>query len=93
MREQLFTLSRTQGEEMWRRFKQTDDLALPLSYTNATFAEDRLSEQRIGRLRRLVDADDHGLDTPLRSVERGGPAAGVCLAAAVVGGALACAAP
>ena len=25
MREQLFTLSRTRGEEMWRRFKQTDD--------------------------------------------------------------------
>jgi transposase len=25
MREQLFTLSRTQSEDMWRRFKQTDD--------------------------------------------------------------------
>jgi transposase len=25
MREKLFTLSRTQREEMWRRFKQTDD--------------------------------------------------------------------
>jgi transposase len=25
MREKLFTLSRTQREDMWRRFKQTDD--------------------------------------------------------------------
>src|SRR5215208_385885 len=25
MREKLFTLSRTQSEDMWRRFKQTDD--------------------------------------------------------------------
>ena len=70
MREKRFTLSRSQREEMWRRFKQTDDLALTLFYTNATFAEDPLSEQRIGRLRRLVDADDRGLDTPLRSLER-----------------------
>jgi hypothetical protein len=70
MREKLFTLSRSQREEMWRRFKQTDDLALTLYYTNSTFAEDPLSEQRIGRLRRLVDAYDRGLDTPLRSVER-----------------------
>jgi hypothetical protein len=25
MREKLFSLSRTQREDMWRRFKQTDD--------------------------------------------------------------------
>ena len=56
MREKRFTLIRSQREEMWRRFKQTDDLALTLYYTNSTFAEDPLSEQRIGRLRRLVVA-------------------------------------
>jgi len=53
-----------------RRFKQTDDLALILSSTNATFAEEPLSEQRISRLRRLVDGYDRDLDTPLRRVER-----------------------
>jgi hypothetical protein len=70
MREKRFTLRRSQRAELWRRFKQTDDLALTLYYTNSTFAEDPLSEQRIGRLRRLVDADDRGLNTPLRSVQR-----------------------
>jgi len=70
LREKRFTLHRSQCEELWRCFTQTDDLALTRSYTNATFAEDPLSEQRIGRLRRLVDADDRGLDTPFRSVER-----------------------
>ena len=70
LREKRFTLRRSQREELWRCFTQTDDLALTRSYTNATFAEDPLSEQRIGRLRRLVDADDRGLDTPFRSVER-----------------------
>ena len=70
MREKRFTLSGSQREEMWRRFQQTDDLALTRSSTNATFAEEPLSEQRIGRLRRLVDASDRGLDSTLRSVER-----------------------
>ena len=70
MREKRFTLSRSQREELWRRVKQTDDLALTRSSTNATFAEEPLSEQRIGGLRRLVDADDRGLNTPLKSVER-----------------------
>jgi len=70
LREKRFTLRRSQREELWRRFKQTDDLALTRSSTNATFAEDPLSEQRIGGLRRLVDADDRGLNTPLKSVER-----------------------
>lgn len=63
MREKRFTLRRSQRAELWRRFTQTDDLALILSSTNATFAEEPLSAQRIGRLRRLVDADDRGLDT------------------------------
>jgi len=70
MREKRFTLRAAQREELWRRFKQTDDLALTRSSTNATFAEEPLSEQRIGRLRRLVDASDRGLDSTLRSVER-----------------------
>ena len=70
LRAKRFTLRRSQCEELWRCFTQTDDLALTRSYTNATFAEDPLSEQRIGRLRRLVDADGRGLDTPFRSVER-----------------------
>jgi len=69
-REKRFTLSGSQREEIWRRFQQTDDLALTRSSTNATFAEDPPSEQRIGGLRRLVDADDRGLNTPLKSVER-----------------------
>jgi Ser/Thr protein kinase RdoA (MazF antagonist) len=47
-----------------------DDLALTLYYTNSTFAEDPLSNTRVGRLRRLVDAYDRGLDDPLSSVER-----------------------
>jgi Ser/Thr protein kinase RdoA (MazF antagonist) len=47
-----------------------DELALTLYYTNATFAEDPLSNTRVGRLRRLVDAYDRGLDDPLSSVER-----------------------
>jgi homoserine kinase type II len=37
-----------------------DDLALTLYYTNSTFSEDPVSEDRIGRLRRLVDAYDRG---------------------------------
>jgi Ser/Thr protein kinase RdoA (MazF antagonist) len=47
-----------------------DDLALTLYYTNSTFSEDPVSAERAGRLRRLVDAYDRGLDEPLTSVER-----------------------
>jgi Ser/Thr protein kinase RdoA (MazF antagonist) len=47
-----------------------DDLALTLYYTNSTFSEDPVSDDRVSRLRRLVDAYDRGLDEPLTSVER-----------------------
>lgn len=47
-----------------------DDLALTLYYTNSTFSEDPVSDDRISRLRRLVDAYDRGLDEPLTSDER-----------------------
>jgi Ser/Thr protein kinase RdoA (MazF antagonist) len=47
-----------------------DDLALTLYYTNSTFSEDPVSDARIRRLRRLVDAYDVGLDEPLTLVER-----------------------
>lgn len=63
-------LSHPRREEPWRRCKQADALALTLHYTNATCADEPLSGQRIGRLHRLVDTNDRGPDTPLRSVER-----------------------
>jgi len=47
-----------------------DDVALTLYYTNSTFSEDPLSEERIQRLRGLLDAYASGLDEPLTSVER-----------------------
>jgi homoserine kinase type II len=47
-----------------------DDLALTLYYTNSTFSEDPVSDDRIRRLRRLVDAYDEGLDDPLTRDER-----------------------
>jgi homoserine kinase type II len=47
-----------------------DDLALTLYFTNSTFSEDPVSDDRIRRLRRLVDAYDRGLDEPLTRVER-----------------------
>ena len=47
-----------------------DDLALTLYYTNSTFSEDPVSDDRIGRLRRLVDAYDRGLNHPLTQIER-----------------------
>ena len=47
-----------------------DDLALTLYYTNSSFAEDQTSDDRIRRLRTLVDAYDSGLDEPLTSAER-----------------------
>lgn len=47
-----------------------DDLALTLYYTNSTFSEDSLSDDRIQRLSGLVDAYDSCLDEPLTAVER-----------------------
>jgi homoserine kinase type II len=47
-----------------------DDLALTLYYTNSTFSDDPLSEERIARLHRLVDAYHRGLDDPLTHIER-----------------------
>lgn len=47
-----------------------DDLALTLYYTNSTFHDDPVSDERIRRLRALVDAYDSGLDEPLTRAER-----------------------
>ncbi len=47
-----------------------DDLALTLYYTNSTFWEDTGSDDRLRRLRVLVDAYDSGLDDRLSSFER-----------------------
>lgn len=47
-----------------------DDVALTLYYTNSTFSEDPLSDDRIQHLRKLVDAYNAGLDEPLTTVER-----------------------
>jgi Ser/Thr protein kinase RdoA (MazF antagonist) len=47
-----------------------DDLALTLYFTNSTFSEDPVSDDRIHRLRRLVDAYDQGLEDPLTRMER-----------------------
>jgi len=47
-----------------------DDLALTLYYTNSTFHDDPVSDDRIRKLRTLVDAYDSGLDEPLTNVER-----------------------
>ncbi|HEY0069195.1 MAG TPA: phosphotransferase [Chloroflexia bacterium] len=47
-----------------------DDLALTLYYTNSTFSDDPTSDDRIRRLRALVDAYDTGLDEPLTRNER-----------------------
>jgi homoserine kinase type II len=47
-----------------------DDLALTLYYTNSTFSDDPMSDDRIRRLRTLVDAYDGGLDDRLTSAER-----------------------
>jgi Ser/Thr protein kinase RdoA (MazF antagonist) len=49
---------------------RVDDLALTLYYTQSTFAEDRLSDNRVGRLRVLVEAYDSGLNRPLATTER-----------------------
>jgi homoserine kinase type II len=47
-----------------------DDFALTLYYTNSTFSDDPTSDDRIGKLRTLVDAYDRGLDEPLSGAER-----------------------
>jgi len=47
-----------------------DDLALTLYYTNSTFADDQVSDGRVRRLRRLVDAYNSGLGAPLTEAER-----------------------
>jgi homoserine kinase type II len=47
-----------------------DDFALTLYYTNSTFSDDPTSDDRIGKLRTLVDAYDTGLDEPLSGAER-----------------------
>jgi homoserine kinase type II len=49
---------------------RTDDLALTLYYANSTFSDDPVSDTRIARLRRLVDAYDRGLEIPLTGAER-----------------------
>jgi Ser/Thr protein kinase RdoA (MazF antagonist) len=47
-----------------------DDLALTLYYTNSTFSEDPVSDDRIARLRGLLEAYDRGLDDSLTPIER-----------------------
>jgi homoserine kinase type II len=47
-----------------------DDLALTLYYANSTFSEEPVSDTRLARLRRLVDAYDRGLEAPLTRAER-----------------------
>jgi len=47
-----------------------DDVALTLYYTNSTFSEDPLSDDRLQRLRSLLDVYDSGLDEPLTAIER-----------------------
>ena len=47
-----------------------DDLALTLYFASLTYAEDPASDDQIRRLRRLIDAYNRGLATPLSSAER-----------------------
>jgi Ser/Thr protein kinase RdoA (MazF antagonist) len=47
-----------------------DDLALTLYFTCFEYPEEDVSDERLRRLRRLVDAYDAGLDEPLTPVER-----------------------
>lgn len=47
-----------------------DDLALTLYFTSMKFSDDPFSNDRIHRLRRLVDAYDQSLDDPLTTDER-----------------------
>jgi Ser/Thr protein kinase RdoA (MazF antagonist) len=47
-----------------------DDLALTLYFTCLKYPENRLSDDRLRRLRGLLDAYDSGLDNPLTAPER-----------------------
>lgn len=47
-----------------------DDLALTLFYTCLEYYEESASDEQLRRLRRLLDAYDAGLDTPLTVTER-----------------------
>jgi Ser/Thr protein kinase RdoA (MazF antagonist) len=47
-----------------------DDLALTLYFTHLQYTETAASDAQLGRLPRLVDAYDSGLDIPLSRVER-----------------------
>ena len=49
---------------------RVDDLALTLYYANSTFSDDPVSDDRLRRLRALVDAYDGGLAEPLSGAER-----------------------
>ena len=49
---------------------RVDDIALTLYYTNSTFTDDQVSDDRVRLLRGLVDAYDSGLDVPLSETER-----------------------
>jgi Ser/Thr protein kinase RdoA (MazF antagonist) len=49
---------------------RVDDLALTLYYTTSSFDGDRLSPQRIKRLRHLMDLYNTGQDDPLSAAER-----------------------
>jgi Ser/Thr protein kinase RdoA (MazF antagonist) len=49
---------------------RVDDLALTLYYTTSSFDGDRLSPERIKRLRHLADLYDTGQDEPLSADER-----------------------
>lgn len=47
-----------------------DDLALTLFFTCMEFLEEPVSDDQLGRLRRLIDAYDAGSDDPLTATER-----------------------
>lgn len=50
--------------------RRIDDLALTLYFANSTLGGDRLSDERIRQLRRLIDAYDSGLTDHLTVAER-----------------------
>jgi len=50
MREKLFTLSRTQREDMWRRFKQTDDHRVAERLHAILLLESGQNAQAVGRI-------------------------------------------
>jgi homoserine kinase type II len=49
---------------------RVDDLALTLYFSSLKYPEDRVSDDQLQRLRRLVDAYDSGLGDPLTDAER-----------------------